>query len=239
MVFFFASLLRSLPPWLVSCNTLEQRVRCYLVHCSTTHVALQQCVSYPYAKRLSLPTIIPSDSYRGSRRRGKLEPRLGMKGSQPLLSPAPSSALSWSYFSSDSVQMHNIIRSLCIELTLFFHSLSVVYVLPAHYAPRLQVSYNTAIAACDKLSDANAAVRLLRQAREANIVPDAFSYNSVISALGHSSLWEVGGMIDGRDGVLLCLPAIGACASCKRTRRYALVLYCCASTVRANNNRGS
>ena len=135
--------------------------------------------------------------------------------------------------------MHNIIRSLCIELTLFFHFTSVVYVLPAHCAPRLQVSYNTAIAACDKLSDANAAVRLLRQAREANIVPDAFSYNSVISALGHSSLWEVGGMIDGRDGVLLCLPAIGACASCKRTRRYALVLYCCASTVRANNNRGS
>ena len=57
------------------------------------------------------------------------------------------------------------------------------------------MSYNTAIAACDKLSDANAAVRLLRQAREADIVPDVFSYNTVISALGHSSLWEVGGIL--------------------------------------------
>ena len=55
-----------------------------------------------------------------------------------------------------------------------------------------KVSYNTAIAACDKLRDAEAAVRLLQQARENDIVPDLFSYNTVISALGHSSLWQVG-----------------------------------------------
>ena len=69
---------------------------------------------------------------------------------------------------------------------------------PAPCAPP-QVSFNTAIAACDKLGDANAAVRLLRQAREADIVPDVFSYNTVISALGHSSLWEVGS-----SGVFRC-----------------------------------
>ena len=55
------------------------------------------------------------------------------------------------------------------------------------------MSYNTAIAACDKLRDAEAAVRLLQQARENDIVPDMFSYNTVISALSHSSLWQVGG----------------------------------------------
>lgn len=55
----------------------------------------------------------------------------------------------------------------------------------------IQVSYNTAIAACDKLDDATTAVRLLREAREEGIEPDVFSYNTVISALGHSSLWEV------------------------------------------------
>lgn len=53
------------------------------------------------------------------------------------------------------------------------------------------MSYNTAISACDKLRDADAAVRLLRQARENNIVPDVVSYNTVISALGHNSLWQV------------------------------------------------
>ena len=55
----------------------------------------------------------------------------------------------------------------------------------------VQVSYNTAISACDRLRDADAAVRLLRQARENDIVPDVVSYNSVISALGHNSLWQV------------------------------------------------
>lgn len=55
-----------------------------------------------------------------------------------------------------------------------------------------QVSYNTAIAACDKLGDAPAALRLLQQAKESSVDPDIFTYNSVISALGHSSLWQVG-----------------------------------------------
>lgn len=54
-----------------------------------------------------------------------------------------------------------------------------------------QVSYNTAIKACDKLSDAHYAIRLLREAKESSVVPDVFTYNSVISACGHRSLWQV------------------------------------------------
>lgn len=77
---------------------------------------------------------------------------------------------------------------------MFVHRTLSPFYLSAPVAPFdnvLQVSYNTAIAACDKLGDAEAAVRLLRQAREDDIVPDIFSYNSAISALCHNSLWQV------------------------------------------------
>lgn len=65
----------------------------------------------------------------------------------------------------------------------------------AHRDKIRQVSYNTAIAACDKLRDGGAAVQLLVEAGQKSLPLDIFSYNSVMSALGHSNMCEVTTMI--------------------------------------------
>lgn len=61
----------------------------------------------------------------------------------------------------------------------------------AHRDKLRQVSYNTAIAACDKLRDGGAAVQLLVEAGQKSLPLDICSYNSVMSALGHSNMCEV------------------------------------------------